>query len=239
MTFRERFAAWYDERRKKGPGVVALAVIGILNWLVSDVLNFTALVSELDIDVAGFRQFLGELLPQFGLFGALFVLACVCWLLDRDRLTRAVFFVAIGIATFNVCNFVADLLLSITRRQGNRDAALLLADAGLVWLMNLVLFALWFWMLDGGGPDRRDAPDAKRSDLLFPQRQAEVDGWRGWKPGFIDYLYVAFNNSAGFGGGETLILSRRCKVLSMVQILNSLIIVGMLAARAIGLFTVS
>jgi len=237
LSLRERLSHSYAERRKKGPGLIALAIVGLLNWLVSDVLNFTALVSELDIDVSGFRQVMNSLLPEFGLFGAMFVLAFVFWALDQDRVTRGIFFIANGIATFNVCNFAVDLLLSITRRAGNRDAALLLADAGLVWLMNWVIFAIWFWMLDGGGPDRRGTPDQRRPDLAFAQQQAPQPGWENWRPGFIDYLYAAFNSSAGFGPGDTLILSRRGKLLSMVQILNSLIVIGMLAARAIGLFT--
>ena len=237
MSFSRQLRVWYDDRRKKGPGLIALAVVGILNWLVSDVLSFTALVSELDVDLSGFKEVYAGLLPEFGLFGVIFIVAAICWVFDWDRLTRAIFFIANGIATFNVCNFVFDLLLSITKRAGNRDAALLLADAALVWLMNLVIFGIWYWMLDGGGPDRRGTPAQQRPDLLYPQQQMHVTGWENWKPGLVDYLFVAFNHSAGFGPGDALILSRRCKVLSMVQIVNSLIVVGMLAARAIGLFT--
>ena len=237
MTFVQRLRAWYDERRKKAPGLIALAVVGILNWLVSDLLSFTALVSELDIEVTGLRQILTSIIPEFGLFGLMFLLGAICWLLDQDRLTRFIFFIANGIATFNVCNLVFDVLVSIARRQGNQDAALLLTDAALVWLMNLVIFSIWYWMLDGGGPDRRGTPAEKRPDLLFAQHQQAVAGWENWRPEFTDYLFVAFCHSTGFGPSDTFVLSRRCKVLSMVQITNSLIVVGMLAARAIGLFT--
>jgi len=69
----ERLRTFYDERRRKGPGLIALAVIGIINWIVSDVLNFSSLVSQLNIDMSAFKQVANVLLPEFGLFGTLFV----------------------------------------------------------------------------------------------------------------------------------------------------------------------
>jgi hypothetical protein len=233
----ERLRTFYEERRRKGPGLIALAIIGIINWIVSDVLNFSALVSQLNIDMSAFKQVANVLLPEFGLFGTLFVITLICWLLDWDRVTRAIFFIANGIATFLVANYAWDLLWSITKRSGNRDAAFLLIDAVLVWLMNLIVFTIWYWMLDRGGPDRRGTPQAARRDWLFPQDQSSVEGWEDWKPGFSDYLYAAFAYSASFGPNDTQMLSQRFKVLSMTQTILSLMVVVMIAARAINLFT--
>ena len=156
----EKLRAFYDDRRKKGPGLIALGVVGVINWIVSDVLNFSSLVSQLNIDLSGFKQVANVLLPDFGLFGTLFVVTLICWLFDWDRLTRAIIFIANGIATFLVANYAFDLLLSITKRSGNRDAAFLMIDAVLVWLMNLIVFTIWYWLLDRGGPDRRGTPGA-------------------------------------------------------------------------------
>lgn len=233
----EKLLAFYNERRKKGPGLIALAIVGIINWIVSDVLNFSALVSQLNIDFPAFKQVANTLLPEFGLFGVLFVVALIGWLLDWDRLTRAVFFIANAIATFLVANYAFDLLFSITKRSGNRDAAFLLIDAVLVWLMNLIVFTIWYWMLDRGGPDRRGTSYEGRRDWLFPQDQSAVEGWEDWKPGLSDYLYAAFAYSASFGPNDTQMLSLRFKYLSMAQTLLSLMVVVMIAARAINLFT--
>src|SRR5512141_1302129 len=233
----ERLRIFYDERRRKGPGLIALAIVGIINWIVSDVLNFSSLVSQLNIDMSGFKQIANTLLPEFGLFGVLFVMALICWLLDWDRLTRIIFFIANGIATFLVANYAFDLLFSLTKRSGNRDAAFLLIDAVLVWLMNLIVFTIWYWMLDRGGPDRRGTSQAGRRDWLFPQDQSAVEGWEEWKPGFTDYVYAAFAYSASFGPNDTQMLSQRFKVLSMAQTMLSLMVVVMIAARAINLFT--
>jgi hypothetical protein len=234
---RERFRVFYNEHRSKGPGLVALGAIGIINWIVSDVLNFSSLVSQLNLDIPAFKEVANTLLPEFGLFGTLFVLTLICWLFDWDRLTRVIFFIANGIATFLVANYAFDLLFSITKRSGNRDAAFLLIDAVLVWLMNLIVFTIWYWMLDRGGPDRRGTPQERRRDWLFPQDQSAVAGWDNWKPGFTDYLYAAFAYSASFGPNDTQMLSQRFKVLSMTQTILSLMVVVMIAARAINLFT--
>lgn len=233
----EKLLAFYHERRKKGPGLIALGIIGIINWIVSDVLSFSALVNQLNLDIPAFKQAANTLLPEFGLFGALFVVALLSWLFDWDRLTRTIFFVANAIATFLVANYAFDLLFSITKRSGNRDAALLLIDAVLVWLMNLIVFTIWYWMLDRGGPDRRGTPAEQRRDWLFPQDQSAIAGWEDWRPGLSDYLYAAFAYSASFGPNDTQILSQRFKYLSMAQTLLSLTVVVMIAARAINLFT--
>ena len=233
----EKLRAFYDERRRKGPGLIALAIVGIINWIVSDVLNFSSLVSQLNIDMSGFQQVANMLLPEFGLFSTLFIVALICWLADWDRLTRAIFFLANGIATVLVTSYAFSLLFSITKRSGNRDAAFLMIDAVLVWLMNLIVFTLWYWMLDRGGPDRRNTPQERRRDWLFPQDQSSVEGWEHWRPGFTDYLYAAFAYSASFGPNDTQMLSHRFKVLSMAQTLLSLMVVVMIAARAINLFT--
>jgi hypothetical protein len=237
MTFSHWVRTFYDEHRRKGPGLVALGAIGVINWIVSDVLSFSSLVSQLNIDIPAFKDVANTLLPDFGLFGTLFVLTLICWLFDWDRLTRAIFFLANGIATFLVANYAFDLLFSITKRSGNRDAAFLLIDAVLVWLMNLIVFTIWYWMLDRGGPDRRGTPQERRRDWLFPQDQSSVAGWEDWKPGFTDYVYAAFAYSASFGPNDTQMLSRRFKVLSMTQTMLSLMVVVMIAARAINLFT--
>src|SRR5512136_227352 len=236
MTYSQRLRVFYDDRRKKGPGLIALAIVGIINWIVSDVLSFSALVSQLDIDLSGFKPVATILLPEFGLFGTLFVVALICWLADWDRLTRAIIVGANLVATFLIANYAFDLLFSITRRSGNRDAAFLLIDAVLVWLMNLIVFTIWYWVLDRGGPDRRGTPEAQRRDWLFPQDQSSVAGWEHWKPGFTDYLYAAFAFSASFGPNDTQMLSQRFKGLSMAQTMLSLMVVVMVAARAINLF---
>jgi hypothetical protein len=107
---------------------------------------------------------------------------------------------------------------------------------------NVLVFALWYWKLDGGGPNERDRRTGRLdSSFLFPQmlRPESPDSQSGqnsqdWSPHFVDYLFLAFNTSTAFSPTDTAVLSRRAKLGMMTQALISLAIVVLLAARAVG-----
>lgn len=127
---------------------------------------------------------------------------------------------------------VAILLAKLFRGTG-MSAKDLLRDASLLWLSNVAVFALRYWELDGGGPFLRHRDGYVPTDLLFPQTQQGGTMAPGWTPGFVDYLFVAFTASSAFSPTDTLPLSSRAKLLMMGQSLSSLVILAVLAARAI------
>ncbi len=104
--------------------------------------------------------------------------------------------------------------------------------AGL-WAANVLIFALWYWEIDRGGPHRRHESAPPDPDFLFPQQSGPDIGPQDWMPEFVDYLFVAFTSATAFSPTDTLPLTRRVKVLLMVQELSSLVMVALLAARAI------
>ena len=115
----------------------------------------------------------------------------------------------------------------------------LLVSAGALWLTNVLVFALWYWHLDAGGPNERDQrPGHCHGSFLFPQmtmseeRLAEA-GQANWSPGFMDYLFLAFNSSTALSPADTAVLSRWAKLLMMVQAIISLTVIAVVAARAI------
>jgi len=112
----------------------------------------------------------------------------------------------------------------------------LLRSAGALWITNILVFALWYWKLDAGGPLGRDhshsSPD---SSFLFPQMLSRKNQDPSWKPNFVDYLFLAFNTSTAFSPTDTAVLSRWAKLGMMVQSLISLMIVALLAARAVNI----
>jgi hypothetical protein len=114
----------------------------------------------------------------------------------------------------------------------------LLRDGLLLWVGNLLNFALWYWETDGGGPLHRTLHRSPPStDFAFPpQQQLVVTGKRDldWSPLLIDYLFLAFTSSSTFGPTDTLVMARRAKALMMLQASLSLIIFGGVVARAIG-----
>lgn len=110
----------------------------------------------------------------------------------------------------------------------------LLLDALNIWFTNIVVFALWFWNLDHGGPAMRGLDTERAADFLFPQMIAgRAEGVEQWTPGFIDYFYVSFTNATAFSPTDTMPLSARSKLLMMVEAGASLLTVGLVAARAV------
>jgi uncharacterized membrane protein len=112
----------------------------------------------------------------------------------------------------------------------------LLRSASALWITNILVFALWYWKLDAGGPQNRDHPQGfSNSSFLFPQMMSREKQHLAWKPNFMDYLFLAFNTSTAFSPTDTAVLSRWAKFGMMVQSLISLLIVVLLAARAVNI----
>lgn len=113
----------------------------------------------------------------------------------------------------------------------NTHATNLLRGAALLWLFNILVFALWYWEIDGGGPWKRHRSGHQAADLLFPQ---QVDGKR-WAPDFIDYLFVAFTGATAFSPTDTFPLTKTAKVLMMIEAILSLAVITIIAARAVNI----
>jgi hypothetical protein len=137
---------------------------------------------------------------------------------------------------------VWSLVLLVRAVPAHREPpARMLASAAALWVSNVLVFALWYWRLDGGGPHGRDArPGHTAGAFLFPQmtiegKDASLPENALWSPRFIDYLFVAFNTSTAFSPTDVPVLSRWAKALTMIQALISLTIVVVLAARAVNI----
>ncbi len=114
-------------------------------------------------------------------------------------------------------------------------AAPLLRAALHLWSVNVLVFGLWFWQLDGGGPLARRGIDGCAGDFLFPQQAEPERLGAGWRPTFLDYLYVSFTNAAAFSPTDALPLSRWAKMLMLVQSAISLMLAVMVVARAVNI----
>jgi len=158
--------------------------------------------------------------------------------MGKQSLNRMLGFVINGITTFAL---IGSVLLLVRALPAHRESPVqLLRSAGLLWLTNVIVFALWYWRLDGGGPTLRQRQKKFGStSFLFPQMQIPHDE-RGqfecarWRPRFVDYLFVAFTQSSTFGPTDSPLLARWAKVMAMVQILISLTIVVLLISQAVG-----
>jgi uncharacterized membrane protein len=116
------------------------------------------------------------------------------------------------------------------------SAADLLAAGSLVWLANNIAFALLYWELDGAGPAER-AHGRTRIDLAFPQQANPDLAAPGWRPRFIDYLYLGFTNATAFSPTDVMPLAPWAKIAMTFQSLISLAILGLVVARAVNVLT--
>jgi uncharacterized membrane protein len=148
-----------------------------------------------------------------------------------DIVARKLTFVAVFALTLAL---VASLSLLIQGLPAHKDTpAQLLRSATVLWITNVLVWALWYWKLDAGGPAGRDAALGPiRSSFLFPQ-MAQQPRDDSWSPEFVDYLFVAFNTSTAFSPTDTPVLDTWAKLCAMAQALISLSVLAVLAARAI------
>ena len=156
----------------------------------------------------------------------------------KRSLNRALGIVISSITTIALVGSVVLLVRTLPSHRAS-PLSLLLSGAEL-WLTNVLVFALWYWRLDGGGPTlRHEQKKFGSTSFLFPQMQIPKEE-RGqfecprWRPKFIDYLFVAFTQSSTFGPTDAPLLARWAKVLAMIQVFISLSIVILLISRAVG-----
>jgi uncharacterized membrane protein len=134
------------------------------------------------------------------------------------------------VGTIGAANALALVLLVHYLLQGGRaTGGDLLVSAVTIWLTNVLVFALWYWELDQGGPGSR-AASRSAGDFRFPQQQTALDRWA---PAFVDYLYLSFTNATALSPTDTVPLSAWAKLLMMLQALVSLLTLVLVAAHAV------
>lgn len=111
----------------------------------------------------------------------------------------------------------------------------LIVSGVLIWLTNFLIFALWYWEMDRGGPGRRAAGRDRAPDFLFPQMSDDRIEPIDWRPKFIDYLYVSLTNATAFSPTDTMPLSAAAKGTMGAQALVSLVTIGLIVSRAVNI----
>jgi len=105
----------------------------------------------------------------------------------------------------------------------------------LIWLTNFLIFGLWYWEIDRGGPGKRAAGNDKAPDFLFPQMSDDTIEPLDWRPKFIDYLYVSLTNATAFSPTDTMPLTPMAKSIMGVQSIVSLVTLGLVVSRAVNI----
>jgi hypothetical protein len=140
------------------------------------------------------------------------------------------------IAVISAANAASIILLVHLLVAGSHTQARLLLRAGVhMWLINVLVFALWYWQLDGGGPIERRLEHRREADFLFPQQTLAEDRGTTWQPSFVDYLFVSYTNATAFSPTDTMPLSHWAKLLMIAQSASSLLLAIMVVARAVNI----
>jgi hypothetical protein len=182
--------------------------------------------------------------PPWVLAGAVAVLVAIAFVARARGSVRGNEVAGWGILVVLTIGLVYGLAMLIAGLVHHSTAApALLRSAAVLWATNVLVFATWYWRLDEGGPNERERRDAHTSGaFLFPQMTFAPAGGadslaqrEGWRPGFVDYLFVAFNTSTAFSPTDVPVLSRWGKGAMMIQSMISFTTVVLIAARAVNI----
>ncbi len=208
-----------DKPEPRWPALLALLSVGGLHLALPDQLN------------------VGPPWLLLALVSVLIVPTVITYRTGRHQLNHVFGFATLGVVTLFVAVALVRLLQKMAEdipdAQKHAIASALLTSALALWATNVLVFACWYWRLDAGGPHARHLRGAHtQGAILFPQMTLENVIWR---PGFVDYFFVAFNTSTAFSPTDAPVLSRWAKILMMVQSTISLTTLAVLVGRGINM----
>ena len=141
------------------------------------------------------------------------------------RVSRIFSYVLLAVLTLALASSVALLVHDLTSLRPYE----ILTSGVLLWVSNVLVFASWYWEVDGDGPVIRHRNAHEAADFQFPQQQG--GNRTGWRAGFVDYLFLAFCSATALSPADTMPLTRRAKLLMMVEALISMLVLLLIVAR--------
>ena len=177
--------------------------------------------------------------PRWPLIGLeLLLLAVLTWLnplrlTNATRLGRSATLVLLAAITLDNTLSAALLDIRILSGEVSNKAAVLLGSGGAIFVTNIIVFGIWYWELDRGGPFARHVGERPYPDFLFPQMATPHVAKPDWRPTFVDYLYVSVTNVMAFSPTDTMPLARWAKALMSVQAMVALSTAALVISRAV------
>jgi uncharacterized membrane protein len=148
---------------------------------------------------------------------------------DLHRLMVALLVVMTAGTVLSVTVLAYDILVAAR----GVTATVLLGRGAAIWVENVIVFSLWYWEFDRGGPAERAAGAPVAASFAFPENATPELAPPGWRPAYPDYLYLAFTNATAFSPTDTMPVRRWAKLTMMIQSALSLVIAILVVARAI------
>ena len=211
------------------PGMIILIMLGIS--LAQAGISYTMTLGRL-------RHFLPD---DASLFVTILALLRYClvfimfglWVMKRTRALFGLIILANAVLTLSLLDH-ADALVTVLFGVTSRAVVSLLFDVVLMMAVNIMIFSIWYWVIDPPGIGMHDRSN-ERWDFLFPQRGGNLPHYESWVPHYPDYLYVAFTNSFAFSPTDTLPLTARAKMLMLLQSAISIVTLTAIAGSAINI----
>jgi uncharacterized membrane protein len=154
-----------------------------------------------------------------------------------SRRLRLLSLLLIAVASLANAWAAASLIVGLVHGTQGKDATTLLLTGANIWFTNIVIFGLWYWDLDRGGPGARACAERHVPDFVFPQMTSTDLAGMDWEPRFVDYLYLAFTNATAFSPTDTMPFSRWAKSAMMLQSTISLTTGALIIARAVNILS--
>jgi hypothetical protein len=198
----------------------------------------TAVAIALQVAVPGRLQLLSPSWALPAVEGAMLVTLVVVNPRRIDRQSRALRLFGLTLAalmSFGNVWTVERLAVGLVDGRQHWDAGQLLITGGAIWLTNVIIFALWYWEFDRGGPVARALGTKQYPDFQFPQMVSPTMAPPDWEPMFADYLYLGFTNAAAFSPTDVMPLSRWAKLAMTLQSAISIVTVALVVARAVNI----
>jgi hypothetical protein len=138
-------------------------------------------------------------------------------------------------AAITIDNTASAVILDkrILSGEVSNNAAVLLGSGAAIFVTNIIAFGIWYWELDRGGPFARRSGEQPYPDFSFPQMSDPANAKPGWRPTFVDYLYVSFTNVVAFSPTDTMPLARWAKLMMVIQAMVSMSTIALVIARAV------
>ena len=154
----------------------------------------------------------------------------------RPAVVRALSLALMVVLVAEAAGVTARLVIDLVEGGPETNSAKDLLSIGFgVWLYTILAFAFLYWVLDGGGPDARLWAPREYPNLAFPEQLNPVVAPPGWRPQFFDYLYLGFTNATAFSPTDVMPLARWAKAVMTIQAAGSLLILGLVIARAVNI----
>jgi hypothetical protein len=218
-------------RKNRSPSLTMVVLVLLVILLMQSAISYSTTFGRLDSLTTDMRRGLSTGWLVFR--GVVILVIIALWFLNRKKgLFKAIIFVNAMLTIGLMLNMLAlsDILVGLT----SQAAKVLLVEVFFMAVTNILIFSIWYWIIDPPGVEeilRMDEP----WDFLFPQREGNLPFYETWLPQYTDYLYLAFTNSFAFSPTDVLPLTRRAKMLMLLQSVISIVTLTGIAGSAINL----